>query len=89
MYLIIEKLKREWKTFALAVVTTVAGAWQMAVEMGADLPNLFSWVPEAYRSAVLFLVGTGFLLLRKYTPTTVVQAPETPVEPEATVTPKV
>ena len=84
--LIIEKLKREWKTFTLAVATTVAGAWELASTMGADLPSVFNWVPENYKSAALFGVGLAFLLLRKYTPTTVVvQAPETTIEPEATV----
>lgn len=71
--LIIEKLKREWKTFAVAVAATVAGAWQWAVEAGADLPDLFFWVPEKYRGLVLFGFGLLMLALRKYTPTTVVK----------------
>jgi len=62
-----QKLKHECKTFVLAVVTTVAGAWQFAVANGASLPNLLSWVPGQYQSAALFAVGIGFLLLRKYT----------------------
>lgn len=84
MSLIIQKLKREWKTFALAVGTTIAGAWELASVWGADVPSFFNWVPEQYRSGVLFAVGIGFLVLRKYTPTTVFQnetdEPETPVE---------
>jgi hypothetical protein len=71
--LIWQKLKREWKTFVLSVSLTVAGAWELAATWGADLPSLFSWVPEEYKSGVLFLVGFAFLVLRKYTPTTVVQ----------------
>lgn len=66
---IIAKLKREWKTFAVAIVTTVAGAWQTAVAMGADIQDLFAWVPEQYKTSVLFGVGMLMLLLRKYTPT--------------------
>lgn len=66
---IFAKLKREWKTFAVAVVTTVAGAWQTAVALGADLQDLFAWVPEQYKTSVLFGVGILMLLLRKYTPT--------------------
>jgi putative Ca2+/H+ antiporter (TMEM165/GDT1 family) len=68
-----QKLKREWKTFVLAVVTAVAGAWQFAVANGASLPNLFSWVPQQYQSATLFLVGFAFLALRKYAD------PDTPI----------
>lgn len=84
--LIVEKLKREWKTFVLSLSVTVAGAWELAAQWGADLPSLFNWVPEQYKSAVLFAVGLGFLLLRKYTPTTVVSpTPEAPPEPEAPV----
>ena len=63
-----DKLKREWKTFVLAVVTTAAGAWEFAVANGADLPNLLSWVPDQYKSGALFIVGLLFLALRKYTP---------------------
>lgn len=65
---ILEKLKREWKTFTIAVITTVAGAWQTAVAMGADIQDLFAWVPEAYKTSVLFAVGFLMLILRKYTP---------------------
>lgn len=61
------KLKREWKTFVLAVVTMVGGAWEFAVANGASLPNLFSWVPYQYQSATMFVVGVAFLALRKYT----------------------
>lgn len=70
---IVTKLKAEWKTFALAVVTSATGAWQFAVAQGASLPDLFSWVPPEYHSAVLFLVGLLFLALRRYVP---VQIPD-------------
>jgi hypothetical protein len=70
--LIWQKLKREWKTFMLAVMTTAAGAWELAAQMGADLPSLLQQVPEPYKSGALFVVGFLFLALRKYTPTSVV-----------------
>lgn len=72
-----QKLKHEWKTFVLAVVTTAAGAWQFAVANGASLPNLLSWVPSEYQSAAFFVVGFSFLALRKYTDS----PPETPGVP--------
>jgi hypothetical protein len=76
---IVEKLKREWKTFMLAVMTTAAGAWELAAQMGADLPSLLQQVPEPYKSGVLFVIGFLFLALRKYTPTPVA-TPEPTVE---------
>lgn len=93
--LIVAKLKLEWKTFVLAVGTTIAGAWELASAWGADVPSFFNWVPENLRSYVLFAVGVGFLALRRYQPTvhaettqtTSVQSvtTETTAEPEATV----
>lgn len=62
-----QKLRREWKTFVLAVLTTIGGAWTFAVANGADLPNLLAFVPDQYRSGAIFLIGVGFLVLRKYT----------------------
>lgn len=89
---VVAKLKAEWKTFTLAIMTTIAGAWELASAWGADIPSFFNWVPEQYKSGVLFAVGLGFLLLRRYQPTIQpiqpipVQAPAPTVEPEATVT---
>lgn len=84
--LIWQKLKREWKTFALQVSLFIASAWELASSMGADLPSLFSFLPETWRPWFLFGFAAAMLLVRKYSPTTVVvQAPEAPVEPEATV----
>lgn len=85
--LIWEKLKREWKSFTLQIGLFLAGAWELAVSMGADLPSLFSFIPEEYRSWVLFIFAGLMLAVRKYTPTTVVvQAPE---EPKPSDTPTV
>lgn len=63
-----EKLKAEWKTFTLQIGLFVASAWELAASMGADLPSLFSFVPEEYRSWVLFGFAVLMLAVRKYTP---------------------
>lgn len=81
------KLKAEWKTFVLAITTTVVSAWQFAVDQGADIPSLLSWVDDKYKSAVYFGVGLLFLLLRNYKPLDIPApaapaAPEPPAEPE-------
>lgn len=82
-----QKLRREWKTFLLALLTTAAGAWQFAVVNGASLPNLFSWVPDQYQSAVLFVVGILFLGLRKYVDEVQVTTTETVTTETTTITP--
>lgn len=72
MYEIFEKLKAEWKTFALSVVTTVVGAYELVKDtFDVDLPSLFAWVDDKYRTAVLFGVGLLMLILRRYRPTDV------------------
>lgn len=83
--LVWEKLKREWKTFSLQLGLLVGAAWELAVEMGADLPSLFNFLPEKYKAAGLFAFAFVMLMVRKYTPTTVVvqdpePVPETPAE---------
>lgn len=83
VHTVLQKLKQEWKTFTLALVTTAVGAWQFAVDQGADWTNLLGWVDDKYRSALYFLIGMGFLFLRRYLPTAV----ETPAAPEAPVAP--
>lgn len=80
--LIWEKLKREWKTFALQLSLLVTAAWELAAEMGADLPSLFSFLPEKYKAGALFTFALTMLLVRKYSPTTVVVQDSPPV-PEA------
>lgn len=59
----IQKLRHEWKTFALAVVTTLGGVYEAVAPSGYDL-SVF--VPEGYRPYVVPAVGISFLLLRKY-----------------------
>jgi hypothetical protein len=59
----LEKLKREWKTFALAVVTIAVGTWEAAVTLGYDLTPL---IPETWRPYAPPLIGVTFLALRKW-----------------------
>lgn len=68
MNLIFGKLKKEWKTFVLQVSLFLASAWELAVSMGADLPSLFSFLPDEYKSWALFGFAGLMLLVRKYTP---------------------
>lgn len=80
---ILAKLKVEWKTFVVAVVTTAGGAWQFAVAQGVALPDLLSWVKEEYKAGVIFIIGGLLLILRRYTPTDViVEQPKEPEQPE-------
>lgn len=58
-----EKLKREWKTFALAIVTIALGTWEAAVAVGYDLTPL---MPEAWRPFAPPLIGVLFLALRQW-----------------------
>lgn len=59
----IQKLKREWKTFSLAVVTIAVGTWEAAVMSGYDLTPL---VPEKWRPFAVPGVGLAFLILRQW-----------------------
>lgn len=58
-----DKLKREWKTFAFAVVTVAIGTWEAAVASGYDLTPL---IPEKYRPYAVPLIGISFLALRQW-----------------------
>lgn len=59
----IEKLKREWKTFGFALVTIAIGVWESAREMGYDLTPL---IPEKYRAYAIPGIGLAFLILRQW-----------------------
>lgn len=61
----LQKLKHEWKTFALAVVTTAGGIYETIAPSGYDLSV---YVPEKYRPMVVPAIGVSFLLLRRYKP---------------------
>lgn len=74
-----DKLKREWKTFALAVTTTIVGVWEVARDSGYDLSPI---VPEKYRPYAIPGVGIAFLLLRKWKDSTVVTTTVTETKTE-------
>ena len=60
----LEKLKREWKTFAVAVVGTIVEVYDALITSGqVELPPLF---PEHYRPWVGPLTLVLMLLLRKW-----------------------
>lgn len=59
----LSKLKREWKTFALAVATTLVGLHDTLVMSGYDWTPI---IPEEYRPYAIPLIGLAFLLLRQY-----------------------
>lgn len=59
----LDKLKREWKTFSLAVAASAVGIWDMAVASGYDLSPI---IPEDYRPYAVPAIGISFLLLRKW-----------------------
>jgi hypothetical protein len=79
------KLKAEWKTFALAVGATIAGAVEAGSELGLQVPDLLSWCPDKVKPYLLFVFGLAMLWFRRYRPTVV----EAPVEPAQTETPPV
>jgi hypothetical protein len=64
-----EKLKKEWKTFTLQLGLLIGAAWELAAEMGADLPSLFNFIPEKYKAFALFGFALVMLMVRRYTPT--------------------
>lgn len=59
----IQKLRREWKTFALAVVTFSVGCWDAASTAGYDLSPI---IPDKYRPYAVPAIGLSFLALRKW-----------------------
>jgi len=62
-----QKLRREWKTFVLAIVTTSIGAYDTVVEIaqryGYDYTQL---IKAEWRVYVVPAIGIGFLILRKW-----------------------
>lgn len=59
-----QKLRHEWKTFALAVLVAVGGIWDTIATSGYDISPI---IPEKYRPYAVPVIGISFLLLRKYT----------------------
>lgn len=75
-----QKLRREWKTFALAIGTTAVGGWDLVAGYGYDYTTL---IKDDYKKYVIPALGISFLLLRKWTTTAVVEPDPIP-EPETT-----
>jgi predicted amidophosphoribosyltransferase len=59
-----EKLKREWKTFTVALVTAVVFAWDALIAQGFDFAQLIS---DKYRAWFGLAMAMLMLALRKYT----------------------
>lgn len=57
-----DKLRREWKTAALAVATFLVGVW----DAGASAMDWTPVVPPQYRQYVPLFLGVLFLVLRKW-----------------------
>lgn len=66
----VDKLKKEWKTFALAVATTAVGLWDIVAGYGYDYTTV---IPEKYRPFAIPAIGISFLLLRRYATDAVVE----------------
>ena len=58
-----EKLKREWKTAALAVATTLVGIW----DAGASAYDWSPVVPDKWKPYLPLFLGLGFIALRRWT----------------------
>jgi hypothetical protein len=59
----LDKLKREWKTFSFAIMTIGVGVWEAARDSGYDLTPL---IPEKYRPYAIPGIGLMFLILRQW-----------------------
>jgi len=58
-----KKLKHEWMTATLAVVTVVVGAHDLVVEAGYDLTP---FIPDKYKPYAIPAIGIAMLALRKW-----------------------
>lgn len=59
-----DKLKREWKTAAFAVVSVLVSLW----DAGASTYDYTPLVPDKYKPYVPVLVPLFFLILRRWRP---------------------
>lgn len=59
----LQKLRKEWKTFALALATTLVGFHDTLVMSGYDWTPI---IPEQYRPYAIPVIGLSLLALRKY-----------------------
>lgn len=60
----LQKLKHEWKTFSLAMITSAVGIWDTAASSGYDLSPI---IPDKYRPYAVPAIGISFLMLRRWT----------------------
>lgn len=58
-----QKLKNEWKTFSLGVVTVIVGAYDAFIASALDYTPI---IPIQYREYAPLIIGVLFLSLRKY-----------------------
>ncbi|SHH46810.1 hypothetical protein [Bradyrhizobium erythrophlei] len=58
-----QKLKREWKTFTLGVVTSLIGLYDAFIASSLDYTPI---IPEHWRPYAPLVIGVLFLLLRQY-----------------------
>ena len=60
---ILEKLKREWKTFAVAALSAVVFGYDALVANGIDYMPL---IPDDYKKYAAFAIPVVMLTLRRY-----------------------
>jgi hypothetical protein len=58
------KLKREWKTFAWGIASSLVTLYDAIVLSGVDIGPA---IPEQYRPFVMVAIPFGFFFLRKWT----------------------
>ena len=58
-----DKLKREWKTLAFALLTIAVGTYEAAVAAGYDLTPL---LPDHWKPFAVPIIGITFLVLRQW-----------------------
>lgn len=57
------KLRAEWKTFSLGIVTVLVGAYDAFVASALDITPI---IPDQYQKYAPLVIGVLFLALRKY-----------------------
>lgn len=60
-----DKLRHEWKTFAVQLIALGIGLHEAAIESGQDWTP---FIPEKYRPYALPILATLSLTLRRYKP---------------------
>lgn len=60
---VIERLKHEWKTFAVGVISATVFGYDALIANGIDFTPI---IPEQYRAQAGFAVACLMLFLRRY-----------------------